>query len=131
MARFFGGSESAAWTAQIIVALACATTTFALWRSRIAYELKAASLAVFALLATPYLYIYDFCVLAVAVAFLLRYALRQGQLTAEAAGLASCAVLLLSYPYVKMQVGLAAAAIIFALMLNRCAAITSRRYLVD
>lgn len=119
LVRSFGGGESAAWTAQIIVAVACAATTFALWRSRIAYELKAASLAVFALLATPYLYIYDFCVLAVAIAFLLRFALQRGPIATELIGLGAAAAVLLTYPYVKMQVGLGAAAIIFAMMLSR------------
>jgi len=119
LARSSGGSETAAWTAQILVAFACAATTFALWRSRVQYELKAASLAVLALLATPYLYIYDFCALAVAIAFLLRYALRQRPIAAEVAGLSASAILLLSYPYVKMQVGLAAAAIVLALVFNR------------
>jgi arabinofuranan 3-O-arabinosyltransferase len=87
-----------------------------LWRSRVSYELKAAALATLALLATPYLYIYDLIVLAIAVAFLLRYALPRGMIAAEAAGLAAVAALLLIYPYAKMQVGLAAALIIAALV---------------
>jgi arabinofuranan 3-O-arabinosyltransferase len=50
-----------------------------LWRSRVAYDLKAAALACGVLLATSYLYMYDIVVLAVAVvAFLLRYALERG-----------------------------------------------------
>jgi hypothetical protein len=114
--RMQGGGERLAWTMQIIVALACMTTIFALWRSRVSYELKAAALAALALVATPYLYIYDLVVLAVAVAFLLRYALSRGMIAAEAAGLIAGAVLLLLYPYVKMQVGLAAALIVAALV---------------
>jgi hypothetical protein len=115
--RAQGGSESAAWTTQIIIALACAATTFALWRSRIPYELKAASLAVLALLATPYLYIYDVCVLAVAVGFLLRHALCRGLTTLEAALLALVTGLLLSYPYLKTQVGLASTLILAVALL--------------
>ena len=42
-----------------------------------------AALAAAALLATPYLYIYDFTVLAVAVAFLLRMGLRDGFLSGQ------------------------------------------------
>jgi arabinofuranan 3-O-arabinosyltransferase len=127
LVRSVGGGESAAWSAQIIVALACAATTFAIWRSRIAYELKAGSLAVLALLATPYLYIYDLCILAVAVAFLLRHALTRSLMAIEVAGLAAAATLLLAYPYVKTQVGLAAAAIILGLLAQRLASGSPQR----
>ena len=114
--RMVGWNEKLAWSAQILVALACMTTIFVLWRSRVSYELKAAALVTLALLATPYLYIYDLTVLAIAVAFLLRYSLTRGMITAEAAGLAAVAALLLIYPYAKMQVGLAAALIVAALV---------------
>jgi arabinofuranan 3-O-arabinosyltransferase len=114
--RMLGWNEKLAWAAQVIVALACMTTIFVLWRSRVSYDLKAAALSALALIATPYLYIYDLVVLAVAVAFLLRYAMQRGMITAEAAGLIAVAVLLLIYPYVKMQVGLAAALIVAALV---------------
>ena len=114
--RTLGWNEKLAWSAQIVVALACTTTIFVLWHSRVSYELKAAALATLALLATPYLYIYDLTVLAIAVAFLLRYALPRGMIAAEAAGLAAVAALLLIYPYAKMQVGLAAALVVAALV---------------
>jgi hypothetical protein len=115
--RTHGGGEKLAWIVQIVASLACMSTVFALWRSqRVSYELKAAGLATLALIATPYLYIYDLVVLAVAIAFLLRYALRHGLLTAEAAGLALVAALLLVYPYVKTQVGLGAALVVCALV---------------
>lgn len=114
--RTQGGGEKFAWIVQIITTIACMTTVFALWRSRTAYELKAAGLVTLALIATPYLYIYDLVVLAVAISFLLRYALRHGLLTAEAAGLALIAGLLLAYPYVKTQVGLGAALVVCALI---------------
>lgn len=119
LVRGLGWSEKLAWSAQIVVALACIATTFALWRSRMAYELKAAALVALTLIATPYLYIYDLVVLAVACAFLLRYALPRGLVVAEAAGLSAVCLLLLAYPYVKTQVGLAAAIIVAALALNR------------
>jgi len=114
--RAQGGGAKLAWIVQIIASIACMTTVFALWRSKTSYELKAAGLAALALIATPYLYIYDLVVLAVAVAFLLRYALRHGLLTAEAAGLALVAALLLAYPYVKAQVGLGAVLVVAALI---------------
>lgn len=115
--RTQGGSFKFAWIVQIVTIVACMTTVFALWRSRrVPYELKAAGLAALTLIATPYLYIYDLAILAVAVAFLLRYALRHGLLTAEVAGLALMTGLLLAYPYVQTQVGLGATLIVCALI---------------
>jgi arabinofuranan 3-O-arabinosyltransferase len=121
LVRTYGGSETFAWVTQLIAALGCVAATFALWRSRAAYQLKAGTLAALALIATPYLYVYDLCVLAVAFAFLLRYALARGMMAIEAVGLAAAAALLLAYPYVKTQVGLAAAAIILGLLAHRLA----------
>jgi hypothetical protein len=72
-----------------------------------------------ALLATPYLYIYDLVVLAVAIAFLMRFALARGLLAIEAVGLSAAAGLLLAYPYLKTQVGLAATVLVTALVLYR------------
>ena len=90
-----------------------------LWRSRACYEIKAAGLAVGALLATPYIYMYDLVVLAVAVAFLLRFALARGFLTSELIGLPVAGALILIYPYQATQVGLAAALIVLALAAQR------------
>ena len=58
--RAHGGGETLAWTVQAIGAMAVAAGLVVLWRSRAAYELKAAALAAGALIATPYVYIYDF-----------------------------------------------------------------------
>ena len=93
---------------------------FWLWKSRVAFELKAAALAAGALLATPYLFMYDLVVLAVAVAFLLRLALAREFLNGiEIAALAAAGALILIYPYVKTNVGLAAVAIVMALVVHR------------
>ena len=54
-----------------------------LWRQRVRYEIKAAALAIAAMLATPYLYIYDFAVLAIPLAFLMKLGLRDGFLPYE------------------------------------------------
>jgi hypothetical protein len=72
------------------------------------------------LLATPYLFMYDLVVLAVAVAFLLRFALAREFLSrVEGAALAAAGALILIYPYVKTQVGLAAVAIVMVLVVHR------------
>jgi len=76
---------------------------------------------------TPYVYMYDLVVLAVAVAFLLRYAPERGFLPSEIAGLTCGGVLILVFPYAKSQVGLAAVLIVLALIAQRacCAATKS------
>jgi arabinofuranan 3-O-arabinosyltransferase len=117
--RAHGGGETLAWSAQGTLALMLGVAIAWLWRSRVAFELKAAGLACAALLATPYLYIYDLVALAVPVAFLLRLALKRGFFASEVFGLSAAVALLLSYPYVKTQVGLAATAIVAGLIMLR------------
>jgi hypothetical protein len=119
LVRAHGGGETLAWTAQGIVALAALAAVCALWRSRVSYELKAAALGCGALLATPYLYMYDLVVLAVPVAFLVRIALMRGFTRAETLLLPAGAALMLIFPYVKTQVGLAAVVIVAALIALR------------
>ena len=97
-----------------------------LWRSRAAFELKAAGLACGALLATPYVYMYDLVVLAVAVAFLLRDALQRGFSSFDGAALIAAAALILVYPYVPTQVGLAATLIVSALTAFRACCIATQ-----
>jgi len=117
--RAHGGSETLAWSVQAAMALMLATSLCWLWRSRAPFELKAAALAAGALLATPYLYIYDLVALAIPVAFLLRLALARGFLASEVAGLLAAGALLLSYPYVETHVGLAATVIVAGLIVQR------------
>ncbi len=118
--RAHGGSEPLAWTVQGVVSLSLAVGLAWLWQSRVAFELKAAALAAGALLATPYLFMYDLVVLAVAVAFLLRLALAREFLSGiESAALAAAGALILIYPYVKTNVGLAAVVIVMVLVVHR------------
>jgi hypothetical protein len=58
---------------------------------------------------------YDLVVLAVAVAFLLRFALARGFTANDIVGLVAAGALILGYPYVKTQTGLAAVLIVLAL----------------
>ena len=117
--RAHGAGETLAWTVQAVATLGLAAGLVALWRSRAAYELKAAALAAGALVATPYVFIYDLVVLAVAIALLLRLALQRGFTTGEIVGLPCAGALLLAFPIVKTQVGLAAALIVLALVAHR------------
>jgi len=124
--RAHGAGETVAWTVQAIGTLALAAGLVWLWRSRVAFELKAAALAAGTLFATPYLYMYDLVVLAVAVAFLLRYAFEHGMSSIENAGLAGAGALILIYPYVKAQVGLAAVLIVLALVSYRACCVATK-----
>jgi arabinofuranan 3-O-arabinosyltransferase len=117
--RAHGANEALAWSVQGAAAFALAVWLIWLWRSRAAFELKAAALAAGALLATPYVYIYDLVVLAVAVAFLLRDALARGFAFIDIAGLGAAGLLILIYPCAKSQVGLAAVLIVLALAVYR------------
>ncbi|HLL28251.1 MAG TPA: glycosyltransferase family 87 protein [Xanthobacteraceae bacterium] len=119
LVRAHGGSEGLAWSMQAAGSLATAALVVWLWRRRAAYEQKAAALAAGALLVTPYVYMYDLVVLAVAVAFLLRHAFEHGLAAGEVAALAAAGVLILSFPYVKTQVGLAAVVIVMMLIVHR------------
>ncbi len=122
LVRAHGGGEAAAWAVQMIGSATLAMGVVLLWRSHAAYDLKAAALAAATLVVTPYLYMYDLAVLAVAVAFLLRFALAQGFRGGEIAGLSIAAALILIFPYVKTQVGLAAALIVLTLAAWRAVA---------
>jgi arabinofuranan 3-O-arabinosyltransferase len=70
--RWLGAEAAIAGAIQIALTAVLAIGIIALWRSRAPYSRKAAALAVATLLATPYVYIYDFPILAVAMAFLHR-----------------------------------------------------------
>jgi arabinofuranan 3-O-arabinosyltransferase len=126
LVRAHGGSETLAWTVQTAGSLAVAVWLAWLWRSRAPFELKAAALAAGVLLATPYLYMYDVVVLAVAVAFLLRHAFERKFLASEIAGLAFAGALILSFPLVPTQLGLAAVLIVFALVMQRACCVATK-----
>jgi Glycosyltransferase family 87 len=124
--RAHGGSETLAWTAQALASVALAAGLVWLWRSRAPFELKAAALAAGALLATPYVYIYDLTALAIAVAFLLRWALPRGLSGVEIAGLIGSGALILIYPWLMTQVGLAAVLIVLALVASRACCVATK-----
>jgi arabinofuranan 3-O-arabinosyltransferase len=119
LVRALGGTESLAWIVQGGVAIAIAAALVLMWRSDTQFDLKAAALAVGAVLVTPYVFAYDLVVLAVPVAFLLRFALARGFLRHEGLALAAAGALLLSYIVATTQVGLAASLIVALLIARR------------
>ena len=80
---------------------------------------QAASLLAGTLLVTPYLFLYDLMVLAVAVAFLVRVGLVEGFERHELPALALVAVLLMIYPLLGAPTGFAATLIVAALIGHR------------
>src|SRR2546430_8034910 len=108
LTRYFGGTEQSAWVFQWIMSGAVAVLLALMWRSRISYPLKAAALAAGTLLITPYLFLYDVMVLAIAVAFLVRIGLNRGFQRYELPALALVAALLMFYPLLAAPTGFAA-----------------------
>jgi hypothetical protein len=119
LVRIAGGGASAAWTSQVAFIAAAALAVTMMWRSQAKFELKAAVLAIGALLATPYVYIYDLVVLAVPIAFLIREGLLTAPLRGEVAAAAAATLLIVIFPFVKMPVGFAAVLIVAALIARR------------
>jgi arabinofuranan 3-O-arabinosyltransferase len=123
LVRYCGGSEQLGWVLQWIMSGVVAVLVALIWRSRISYSLKAAALAAGTLLITPYLFLYDLMVLAIAVAFLVRIGLREGFRRDELAALGLVAALLMFYPLVGAPTGFAATLIVAGLIARRCGAL--------
>jgi arabinofuranan 3-O-arabinosyltransferase len=120
LVRYFGGAEQLAWVFQWIMSGAVAVLLALMWRSRISYSLKAAALAAGTLLITPYLFLYDLMVLAIAVAFLVRIGLKQGFQRHELPALGVAALLLMFFPLVGAPTGFAATLVVTGLIAARC-----------
>jgi hypothetical protein len=117
--RWLGGSESLAWSLQAALIGIVAIGLCGIWRSRVSFPLKAAALGAGALLATPYLYLYDLVALAVPAAFLFRLGLSAGFLRGEMTGLATASLLILIFPVVTAPVGALAVLTIASLIGRR------------
>lgn len=70
--RMWGARDDFAFAAQGLLLLMMAGFVAWLWRSRKSFPLKCAGLCAASLLATPYLFLYDFPILALAIALLWR-----------------------------------------------------------
>ena len=120
LVRYFGGAEQLAWGFQWIMSGGVAVLLALMWRSRVSYSLKAAALAAGTLLITPYLFLYDLMVLAIAVAFLVRIGLKQGFQRHELPALGVAALLLMLFPLVGAPTGFAATLVVTGLIAARC-----------
>lgn len=117
--RWCGGDEVVAWTLQGAMAVTCTIVVLLIWRRCPAYEIKAAALAVGALLATPYLYTYDLVALAVPMAFLIRIGLRDSFMPYEIGALTLASASVLIVPFVNVPTGLIAVLIVALLICRR------------
>jgi hypothetical protein len=120
LVRYCGGSETLGWAFQWAMIAAVATALVLLWRSRARYALKAAALATGTLLVTPYLFLYDVMVLAIAVGFLVRIGLSDGFRPYEMPALGLMAFLLMFYPRFGAPTGFVATMIVASLIAMRC-----------
>ncbi|HSC60198.1 MAG TPA: glycosyltransferase family 87 protein [Rhizomicrobium sp.] len=114
--RWTGASDAEAWGWQTGVAGLMALGMVMIWRNRMPYSLKAAALCAATLLATPYAYIYDFPLLALAIAFLYRHHPFDGH---ETVVLLCAAVLIAVFPLVEAPVGLSATLLVASLVSRR------------
>ncbi len=117
--RFAGGSENAAWIAHWSFAVTVAIAVTLLWRSAARYELKAAALATGAVLATPYVFMYDLVVLAIPMALLVRIGFDTGFRKIELYALWIAAGLLVSFDVFIAPVGFIAALVLAGLIADR------------
>jgi glycosyl transferase family 87 len=116
--RRLGGSEGLATAVHGSFVVLIALTLVFVWRSAASFAMKAAALAVGALLATPYLFLYDMVALAVPMAFLVQEGRRTGFLPHEMSGIGVACLMIAIFPVVMGPVGLAAA-LVTALLIGR------------
>jgi len=117
--RFAGGSESAGWIAHWCLTATVGVVVTLLWRSAVRYELKAAALATGAVLATPYVFMYDLVVLAIPTALLIRLGFATGFRKIELYALWIVAGLLVSFDVFIAPVGFIAALVLAGLIADR------------
>lgn len=114
--RWLGFDERAAWMAHGIIAALAVGGVLYLWRRGVPYDLKAAALATAVLIATPYIYMYDFPLLVLPFAFLYR----AGQFDRlEIVGAVAINLAMLVFLWVALPIGPVLAAIPAALIIRR------------
>ena len=120
LTRALGGSDGIGWAAQCVMTLTAAILVAVTWRSQAPFNLKAATLTAAAALSTPYIFVYDMPLLAVAVAFLYRQR-RFDRWDYSALALASLTVALGSIFSTAIPLGIFASLMIAATALRQVA----------
>jgi hypothetical protein len=114
--RLAGVSDAAATTAQAAIAVTCGVVTIFVWRKSLPFEAKAAATLLLALLATPYAFIYDYPLLAVAGAFLYR---ERRFDRGEVAAIWAAYALNLTTLFTGVPLGIPAVALVGAILVRR------------
>jgi arabinofuranan 3-O-arabinosyltransferase len=83
LVRYLNGAADMAWLVQGVTAFTVAAIVWVIWRSRVHYALKAATLSAAVFIATPYTLAYDLAGVAIPIAFLATEQLRCGVLKGE------------------------------------------------
>jgi arabinofuranan 3-O-arabinosyltransferase len=78
-----GAGVGISWAVHLTTVVVVALTLCAVWAKPIPFSLKAATLCIGSVLVTPYVQIYDLCVLGIAALFLVRDGLSRGFLPGE------------------------------------------------
>jgi arabinofuranan 3-O-arabinosyltransferase len=99
------GNGAAAWTVQGALSAAVAALVWRAWRSPLPYDLKAAALGVGILMMTPYAFIYDFVILSVPIAFLIRAGLARGFGVMDIPLITLACLTILAFPLINGPVG--------------------------
>ncbi len=120
LGRTLGLSHTVALVPQAAVSLAAAVVVCKLWRGDAMFALKAAGLIIASLIASPYLYVYDLTVLVAALAFLFQASGRDGFDDTELMAIAAMGVVTFAYSVTPFPAGVAANAIVAALVYRRC-----------
>jgi arabinofuranan 3-O-arabinosyltransferase len=85
LTRSLHSSAALAWLFQGFATSGCAIIVWIVWRSRLDYALKAATLSAAALIATPYAFAYDMAAIVIPAAFLASDQLERGLLRGDKA----------------------------------------------
>lgn len=116
LARWLGAGEAAAWLAHGIATLAATCGIAWIWRRDVPFALKAAAAGAATLIATPYLYMYDFPLLAVPFAFLFRARALDGL---EIGVVIATGCIMLVFGWVAVPIGPLLAFFVAALIVRR------------
>lgn len=100
--RWLGANGAAAWIGHGTVTIVATLGALWLWKQPVSYSLKAAAFATAVLIATPYLYLYDFPMLAVPFAFLYR---DRGFDRVEIAATIAANLLMLAFVWAALPIG--------------------------
>lgn len=111
-----GASTWVSWSVQLAVASMVALGIWMLWAKPISYNLKAAALCAGAFLVTPYVLVYDLCILPIAIAFFVKEGLSRGFLPGERMAILIFSGLLF---FMKLPIGPLICAILLFLIARR------------